>query len=70
MNHPETAIERPCPSCGEAITLAPAEQVAGTRVRCLHCNVEALVEREWDAKLGVHHWTLEDPEEDLPAERI
>lgn len=47
-----------------------ADQVEGCLLRCLHCNAEAVVTQEWDERLGAHHWTLEDSDEELPPERM
>lgn len=64
----EIAAACPCPECGEQIALSTAERVIGNRVRCLHCNAEALVEQEFDPKTGKHHWTLESPDDEVPTE--
>lgn len=70
MNHDRTAIERPCPACGAPVELSAADLVVGKLVRCLHCNAEAQVGQEWDARLGAHHWTLEESGDELPPERV
>jgi hypothetical protein len=71
MNTETETVERPCPSCGAAIALEPGDLVVGKRIRCLHCNAEALVVQEWDERLGQSHWSLDDTDEDeLPRERV
>ncbi|MEQ1438753.1 hypothetical protein AAG565_05270 [Fontimonas sp. SYSU GA230001] len=68
MKDKESALALPCPECGADLTLTGAELVVGLRVRCLHCNAEALVEQDYDPKAGTHHWTLESPDDEPPAE--
>ncbi len=70
MNSSANLVERPCPSCGAAVRLAPEDLVVDMHVRCLHCNAEAQVAEEWDPRLGQNHWVLDDTDEELPSERI
>ncbi|MDD3763599.1 MAG: hypothetical protein PHP86_09955 [Nevskiales bacterium] len=63
MSESHPAVQRSCPSCGAEMTIAPEQQVEGLRLRCMHCNAEAVVTQEWDEALGQNHWALDDTDD-------
>jgi predicted Zn finger-like uncharacterized protein len=68
MSRDPNILDLVCPSCGAAIALTAPQLVVGVRVRCLHCNAEALVIEEFDELLGRKHWALDDTDDELPQE--